>query len=145
MFNALDFQKAINGDNFGKVVDNSIGGKCSCCGECCSDIIPLLKEEIITLRHFVKKNNYIANTKALKVHGDVYDCTCPFLNAENKCDVYDIRPQICRLFKCWEKIDNSETFCKLPIAKQAQYLQFYSKNPEVCSIRSVVFDEKVPF
>ena len=38
-------------------IDCSINGKCSNCGSCCNDIIPLSNAEINRIKHYVSKNN----------------------------------------------------------------------------------------
>lgn len=37
-----------------------------------------------------------------------YDMTCPFLNDQNKCSIYEDRPYICKIFKCDKKVMNEE-------------------------------------
>lgn len=65
---------------------------------------------------------------------------------EKKCDIYDIRPEICRLFKC-DTLNpfTMEEFVKQPIELQNAYLNLESKLPEVVSLREHVFGQKVPF
>lgn len=146
MSRALDFQKAIHGADFNHVVDNSNCGHCSCCGECCSDIIPLTVDEINRLKRFVKKNHYKANTKIRVPMTATYDMTCPFLNADNKCDVYAIRPEVCKLFRCWcNATESVEMFESQPKDLQAAFFALYDKHPEVVSVRHVIFGERVPF
>lgn len=146
MSKALDFQKAVHGECFGKVVDKSNCGRCSMCGECCSDIIPLTADEVLRLRRFVRENQYVANTKVKLGMSVLYDMTCPFLNSENKCDVYDIRPDVCKLFRCWNNATESfEAFMKQPLEVRQGFLRWKDKNPEVVSLRREIFGEKVPF
>lgn len=145
MSKALDFQKAVAGEFFHKVVDCSKDGKCSCCGGCCSDILPLLPTELSRLRAFVKKTHYKPHTKVIIPMGETYDGTCPFLNEDNKCDIYKIRPEICKMFKCWQNDLTPEKFKTLSPEVQSYYLKYYNKHPDVVSIRKEVFNEKVPF
>ena len=73
-------------------------GKCSNCGNCCSNVIPLTKIEIATIKQYVKKNKI----KPI-VHGQkgVIDCMCPFRDEVNKkCIIYPVRPFICRDYQC---------------------------------------------
>lgn len=73
-------------------------GKCSGCGQCCGDILYLSKKEIKEIDKYIKKHNIKATSKSIMVE---YDNTCPFRDNENKiCKVYEVRPQICRVFKC---------------------------------------------
>lgn len=80
------------------LTDRTVDGKCIGCGTCCSDFLPISKEEIRKIRKYVRKNN-IKEQKHLFHMG--YDLTCPFRDEANRrCVIYQIRPQICREFKC---------------------------------------------
>ena len=52
--NKLEFLEKIS--EF-KVTNFCKDGKCSCCGECCSDMLPLSDAEIIKIKKYIKKNN----------------------------------------------------------------------------------------
>lgn len=145
MSKALAFQKMTMGSEFYGVTDCSQNGVCSRCGSCCADILPLLSTEIVTLRNFVKKNNYKANTRVNALMVNPYDGTCPFLNKDCGCDVYEIRPEICRLFKCWDKNPATAEWEVLPKEVKEAFLKYYRKNPIVSSIRKEVFGQEVPF
>ncbi len=69
--------------------------KCKCCGNCCSNYLPLRKEEIEIMRKLAKKENK---------HPLIQDwySICPFLNNGNKCDIYKNRPIICKEFTCYK-------------------------------------------
>lgn len=146
MSRALSFQKSVFGDRFGKTENLCVDGHCSCCGGCCSDIIPVTEKELDTLRKFVRLHHYKPHTQLKMGMTAIYDMTCPFLNEEKKCDIYDIRPEICRLFKC-DTLNpfTMEEFVKQPIELQKAYLQLASKLPEVVSLREQVFGQKVMF
>lgn len=146
---ALGFQKALfesEGAKFGQVKDLSTNGHCSGCGGCCSDIFPITQREVDTLRHFVRTHNYKPNTRITAVMTATYDMTCPFLNKEDKCDVYAIRPATCQLFKCWVLSPmNPEDLDKLPEETKRGYLALLAQNPEAVSLRQTIFNQKVPF
>lgn len=77
-------------------------GKCSRCGQCCSNFIPLTRKEIQELQELVKTNIEVQ----IKTTPDGrFIMMCPFLilNNENevsKCSIYEHRPSICKMFKC---------------------------------------------
>lgn len=92
-----------------KIVNNCINGTCSHCGECCTDFIPLTQKEYTILKNYIKEHNieltnwdiYNAMTQKTDVH-----VLCPFLDKDTKlCKVYEVRPKICRTFKCCKKAD----------------------------------------
>lgn len=83
---------------------------CSKCGKCCSNYLPLQTEEIKEMKKRAIKEN-----KRLLDKGWYH--ICPFLNYQNKCDIYEDRPLICREYSCYNydnKIYNTEAFNKIP-------------------------------
>lgn len=86
-----------------KIIDNTVNGQCSRCGECCSNFLPLNKKEFKRLRYWVKKHHYKPPKRYELQDEAVWDATCPFLIEENNrtlCAVYAIRPEVCQLFIC---------------------------------------------
>lgn len=73
--------------------DNTINGACSNCGSCCGDLLPLSTQEIQKIKSFVN----VTGIKDTKISSH----TCPFRSNESmKCNIYQIRPWICRVFIC---------------------------------------------
>lgn len=82
-----------------EVIDKTADGKCSGCGECCSDLLPLSDAEIKRIKEYVKKHNIKEQWHT--VLATATDLTCPFRdNVNKKCLIYSIRPAICRSFVC---------------------------------------------
>jgi len=78
-----------------KLINNTRCGNCSNCGECCSDFLHLDKDEIKKIDDYLKKHKLIQNNKGAN------NFICPFRNnVLKKCDIYEVRPYICQLFKC---------------------------------------------
>lgn len=97
----MDVRKILEGllENDLKVTDLTIGGKCHLgCGDCCTDMIPLTKNEANVIYHYVKSHD-IKQERWLE--GNNLHHLCPFLNRETKaCNIYEVRPQVCRNFIC---------------------------------------------
>ena len=73
-------------------------GKCVSCGNCCTAILPVTKEELKAIKRYIKRKHIKPVVHPRKA--DI-DLTCPFRNdAEKKCNIYEVRPTICRDFKC---------------------------------------------
>lgn len=73
----------------------TIYGKCSNCGQCCSDILHLSKEEIKTIKDYLKVH------KLEQCNKGENNLNCPFRDDfMKKCNIYEVRPEICRVFKC---------------------------------------------
>lgn len=77
-------------------------GKCNCCGQCCSDLLPVTDKEIAEIKKYVKIHNIKAHSHGNFLSMNVMDLTCPFMDSskELKCEIYPVRPQICRMFSC---------------------------------------------
>ena len=83
------------------VFDFTDNGNCTGCGQCCANILPISAEEIKRIRRYIKKHGIKEHKHNYPTAVPAYDFTCPFRNdAEKKCDIYEIRPEICRDFKC---------------------------------------------
>lgn len=84
------------------MIDNyTKNGKCSGCGNCCSGILPLSKAEIKRIHEYMKKHEIKEHHSGVAMMTGKIDGTCPFRDDVNrKCDIYAIRPEICRSFVC---------------------------------------------
>ncbi len=88
---------------------NCVEGHCSGCGECCSDLLPLTDAELRTLKDYAQRHRLREHRKAPFFDRGAVDFTCPFRNeAERKCEVYSVRPQICRAFICSKDLRSAE-------------------------------------
>lgn len=85
--------------------NHCVDGKCSGCGECCVDLLPVTPQEIERIRKFVEKYDLKEHRQAPFWDPNATDMTCPFRNQhEHKCDIYPVRPYICRNFICSKSI-----------------------------------------
>ena len=85
--------------------DFTENGKCSQCGACCSNILPMTDKEIETIRRYIKRHGIKEQKHFLPLANPAIDLTCPFLDSTKKtekCTIYEARPAICRCFKCDE-------------------------------------------
>lgn len=77
-------------------------GKCIGCGECCSALLPISEKELRVIKRYVKKKK-LKPHRHMAVASVALDMTCPFLDStksSEKCDIYSVRPKICREFIC---------------------------------------------
>lgn len=77
-------------------------GKCSQCGNCCSNLLPMSRKEIEVIHRYIRKNN-IKECRHIVPTMATYDMTCPFLDTGKsceKCRIYPVRPEICKQFIC---------------------------------------------
>jgi Fe-S-cluster containining protein len=86
-----------------------VDGKCSGCGDCCIDLLPLTDAELEQLKKYANEHNLKEHRHSLFFDKKAIDLTCPFRNNETKqCDVYAVRPQICREFICSKSLDTAK-------------------------------------
>lgn len=87
-----------DGKNEVHVKDMTKDGKCSNCGQCCSDLLPMTQREVKEIHRYLKKHPVKEHRSTVT---DRYDFTCPFRNNEKQiCEIYEVRPEICRVFQC---------------------------------------------
>lgn len=89
-----------------KKIDHTINGCCSGCGDCCANVLPISKEEVGRIKQYIKKNNIVPVNRNNILIGEYIDI-CPFLSKENKCNIYEIRPEVCRNFLCSEILNHT--------------------------------------
>ena len=97
--NIAQMQEEFNNGTY----DLTNNGKCTQCGNCCSNLLPMIAEEIETIHKYVKKHNIKGHRHILPLAKPTLDLTCPFLNdskPSEKCDIYEVRPRVCRDFIC---------------------------------------------
>jgi hypothetical protein len=66
------------------------------CGECCSRFMPLTEGEVKVIRREIM----LRGIKPRFAPKDVIDLTCPLLDEDKRCMIYDFRPCICRVYDC---------------------------------------------
>lgn len=82
-----------------KITDNSICGKCSKCGECCTNFLPISQKELDKIQKYVIENNIQPQKQMLVMQNRL---TCPYHDGK-KCLIYKARPLICKEFYCYKK------------------------------------------
>lgn len=91
-------------DDLSAVHDYFENGECSKCGNCCGRFLPLSTKEINQIKAYIKKHSIKQNFHSINVlNQKVMDYTCPFLNdskTDDKCEIYPVRPLICKEFTC---------------------------------------------
>lgn len=82
-----------------KITDNSCCGRCSKCGECCTNLLPVTQREIEIIQRYVVENRIRPQKQMLVMQNRL---TCPYYNGK-KCLIYEVRPLICKEFYCYKK------------------------------------------
>ena len=130
-----------------KITDYTCNGKCSCCGQCCGDILHLSDKEIKKIDNYLKKNKIEKTKRNVLVQ---YDNTCPFRDNKNKiCKIYEVRPDICKAYKCDKTPEDAyklrELNCKGKLPRSMRNL-FFNDNKGAIWLKKImgmpVFDKK---
>ena len=108
--------------------DYTVNGKCSCCGECCSNFLPMTKTEVETIRKIIRQRGLKPSTRRIVLMADGYDATCPFLDDHNRCVIYDDRPFICQVYSCAD-----------PVETAIRSLGWYQERPRTVFVREEFF------
>lgn len=81
--------------------NNCINNNCSKCGSCCTPFLPMSKSEVNKIFQWLKKHPDIIkeayNNSPIK--DNIINIKCCFYK-DNKCLIYEVRPWICRAYKC---------------------------------------------
>lgn len=102
MIKASNYQEMMS-DFENCIYDFTKNGKCIQCGSCCSNFLVMTAEEIATIHKYIKEHNIKEHKHILPLAEPTIDMTCPFLNdskPNEKCDIYEVRPRVCRDFIC---------------------------------------------
>lgn len=100
-----------------EVIDLTVNGNCTQCGQCCSSLLPLSEDEIKRIHKYIKANSVkpCIHFLPFAVQPPI-DLTCPFLDTNKKsekCRIYEVRPNVCRAFICSRKTKDKESEEKL--------------------------------
>lgn len=64
--------------------NNCVDGHCIGCGECCTDLLPTTRREIVRLRDYAKKHQLKEHRLPAGAAMESVDLTCPFRNEMTK-------------------------------------------------------------
>lgn len=75
----LSFLDAVQRDMADNIYNFCKDGKCSQCGNCCSNLLPMSQKEIDVIRRYIRKK-HIKECRHIAPATVAYDMTCPFLD-----------------------------------------------------------------
>ena len=102
MPDVISLLEAVQRDMDDNIYNFCKDGKCSQCGNCCSNLLPMSQKEIDVIRRYIRKK-HIKECLHIAPATVAYDMTCPFLDTGKsceKCRIYPVRPEICKQFIC---------------------------------------------
>lgn len=96
--NVIEILKNIAEGNT-EIIDNSVCGNCSKCGECCTNFLPVSQKEVEKIQKYVIEHKIRPQKQMLVMQNRL---SCPYYDGK-KCLVYEVRPLICKEFYCYKK------------------------------------------
>ena len=97
----VSLAEAIQNDMEDNIIDFTKDGKCSSCGNCCTNLLPMSRKEVAAIHKYIEKHGIKECRHLLPVAKPAIDMTCPFRNNDQRtCAIYEVRPEICRQFIC---------------------------------------------
>ena len=91
------------------VLDFTKDGECSNCGQCCSNFLPMSVKDAKRIKDYVQRKHIQECVHRPPTADPVKDYTCPFRDDEKRiCTIYEVRPAICRDFRCDKPRKNIE-------------------------------------
>ena len=99
-FGALEDMLKEFSDGTYDLTDN---GKCTGCGSCCTNFLPMTEKEVSIIHRYIKERNVKEQKHVIPSSEPTVDMTCPFLDDSKSCDkclIYEVRPRVCRDFIC---------------------------------------------
>lgn len=138
LFNQLSKEKPVALDKHINVLHDIYEEKINCldCAACCKTISPAIRNvDVERIASYLKKRpgEIVEEFLVLDPDGDYVftSSPCPFLDENNYCSVYSVRPKACREYPHTHQ------------RKQHQILHLTRKNMEICPIvYSVITDLK---
>ena len=97
-------QEFLDDDDLHTITNLFVNGKCSECGNCCSNTLPMTIAEVSQIKRYIAEHDIKPTIRTSILNTTrTFDLRCPFLDDQkscHKCKIYEVRPQICRDFDC---------------------------------------------
>ena len=105
-------------------------GHCIKCGDCCTAFLPLSEEDITVIKKYLSTHEIKPEHNSTH---DAIDMLCPFLSNKRLCLIYEVRPLICRVFKCNKTVEQAnqrykKLFMKINISHKNMWSVFFNDN-----------------
>ena len=79
----------------------AINGRCTECGECCSEVLPLCESDVLRIYKYIKQHSIEPTSDPRHISG--VEADCPFRDRtkqKEQCLIYEVRPSVCRNYIC---------------------------------------------
>ena len=97
----ISFLQAVQRDMEDNIYNFTKDGKCSGCGNCCSNLLPMSQKEVDAIRRYIKKHGIKECRHRFPGAKPASAMTCPLRDNDKKISRIDkVRPEICNQFIC---------------------------------------------
>jgi len=124
------------------IYDRIPSGQCSGCTRCCAESVVVHHTEFLNVYRWLSDRAELFQTLKPRLedyflHEMVKRMPCPFLNGEDRCDIYDVRPLVCRQFGHWTRKDFDQNL-KAVAESNRDAAQYYKKEHGIVLPNEVV-------
>lgn len=110
--------KHVHKNNLSDIYKKVEEGICNSCGNCCSESVGASYAESLNIISYMKEQNIMTRNlmdSLVDYYLDIYikRHKCPFLNKDNKCLIYEVRPLNCRIYGHWVEKDYEKNYKRL--------------------------------
>lgn len=134
-------------EKLSQIYESIPSGDCVGCGSCCHESVPLTFFELMRVDEYLKENGLSKELAHGVVHYYFNELTrrdsCPFLNDDNRCRIYDVRPLTCRVYGHMTKEADQEGY--EGVLSSNKETQEYFKNKHNILIPDDVVSYKIPY
>ena len=119
-------------DQLNSIYHKIPSGSCNGCGNCCEESVHLFYSEFLSIYQYLEKENKVDETleKVKTFHRNEWakPQKCVFLTKDNLCEIYAVRPLVCRLFGHKSKHQHNKDYKKIKkrnkSVDQAVYIEY---------------------
>lgn len=79
--------------------ENTLQAACTNCGNCCTSRVRMTQGEIEEIKQYIIDNDI---QESIYRKDGRLENVCPFRDVANqRCNIYEVRPEVCQRFECW--------------------------------------------
>ncbi|MCT4593751.1 MAG: YkgJ family cysteine cluster protein [Anaeromicrobium sp.] len=124
------------------------GGKCTGCTNCCAESVHTYYVEFLNIYDYLMKDKDLYNILIPRIKKyyleELYkNNKCPFLNENNKCYIYEVRPLVCRLFGHYTEDEHEKNYLK--VLETNRNIKNYLKEEYDLAIPQEVVNKKISY
>lgn len=135
-------------DKLQEIYDTIPGGDCTGCTKCCMETVTAFYIEFLNVLDYINKQENLLEKLMSRIEEHYFTelyskKMCPFLNENRRCDIYSVRPLVCRLFGYKSRDEHNENFEKV-LDMNAEAKEYFLEEYNI-ELPKAVTDYKIEF